>query len=52
MLLAPPILRLGGPEETLFERTPGIGREEWPPNVVVVQLNQVLQSFCITMLDG
>ena len=58
MLHAPPVLsqktrnRLGGPEETLFERSLGVGREEWPPNAVVVQLNQVLQSFCSTMLDG
>ena len=37
--------KLGGPEETLFERSLGVGREEGPPNVVVVQLKQVLQSF-------
>ena len=29
--------KLGGPEKSLFERSPGIGREEWPPIVVVVQ---------------
>ena len=43
---------LGGAEETLFERSPGVGRKEWPPNAVVVQLNQVLQSFCFIVLDG
>ena len=43
---------LGGPEETLFERSPGVGRKERPPNVVFVQLNQVLQSFCFNVLDG
>ena len=41
---------LGGPEEALFERSPGVGREERPPNTVVVQLNQVLQYFNFTML--
>ena len=39
--------RLEGLEETLFERSPGVGREERPPNAVVVQLNQVLQSFIL-----
>ena len=29
--------KLGGPEESLFERSPGVGREEQPPIVVVVQ---------------
>ena len=43
---------LEGLEETLFDRSPGVGMEEQPPNDVVVQLNQVLQSFCFTMLDG
>ena len=43
--------RLVGLEEMLFERSPGVGREERPPNVVVVQLNQVLQSFNFTMLN-
>ena len=38
---------LGGFEEALFEHSPRVGREEWPPNVVVVQLNQVLQSFVL-----
>ena len=43
--------RLGGPEEALFEHSLGVGREEWPPNAVVVHLNQVLQSFCFTVLN-
>ena len=43
--------RLGGPEEALFGRFPGVGREEQLPNTVVVQLNQVLQYFCFTMLN-
>ena len=38
---------LEGPEETLFEHSPGVGREERPPNTVVVQLNQVLQYFVL-----
>ena len=29
--------KLGGPEESLFERSPGVGREERPPIVVVVE---------------
>ena len=29
--------KLGGPEESLFERSPGIGREERPPIAVVDQ---------------
>ena len=41
---------LGGPEETMFECSLGVGREERPPNVVVVQLNQVLQSFILPCL--
>ena len=37
--------KLGGPEESLFERSPGVGREERPPIVVVVQApEQVLPS--------
>ena len=57
MLHAPPVLsqktrnRLGGPEETLFEHSTGVGREEQPPNVVVVQLNQVLHYFYFTVLN-
>ena len=29
---------LGGPEKSLFEHSPGVGREEQPPNAVVIQL--------------
>ena len=37
--------RLGGPEESLFECSPGVGREERPPIAVVVQAEeQVLPS--------
>ena len=28
--------KLGGPEESLSERSLGVGREEWPPIAVVV----------------
>ena len=35
--------KLGGPEESLFERSPGVGREERPPIAVVVQS---LSRFC------
>ena len=35
--------KLGGPEKSLFERSPGVGREEWPPIVVVVHS---LNRFC------
>ena len=38
---------LEGPEEALFERSPGVGREERPPNVVVVYPNQVLHYFVL-----
>ena len=30
--------RLEGPENLLFEHSPGVGREEWPPIAVVIQL--------------
>ena len=30
--------KLGGPEESLFERSPGVGREERPPIAVVVPI--------------
>ena len=37
--------KLGGPEESLFECPPGVGREERPPIAVVVQAQeQVLPS--------
>ena len=55
-MLAPLVLaketrnRLGGLEETLFEHSPRVGREEWPPNAVVVYINQVLQYFYFTVL--
>ena len=29
--------KLGGPEESLFERSPGVGREERPPIGIVIQ---------------
>ena len=35
--------KLGGPKESLFERSPGIGREARPPIAVVVQR---LSRFC------
>ena len=30
--------KLGGPEKSLFERSPGVGWEEQPPIAVVVQI--------------
>ena len=39
--------KLGDPEESLFERSPGVGREEWPPIVVVVQVQQILSLNCL-----
>ena len=35
--------KLGGLEESLFERSPGVGREERPPIAVVVQSSS---RFC------
>ena len=35
--------KLGGPENSLSERSPGVGREEQPPIAVVVQS---LSRFC------
>ena len=35
--------KLGGPKKSLSERSPGIGREEWPPITVV---DQSLSRFC------
>ena len=29
--------RLGGPKESLFERSPGVGREEQPPIALINQ---------------
>ena len=38
--------KLGGPEKSLFERSPGVGREERPPIAVVVHsLNRFCNSF-------
>ena len=39
--------KFGGPEESMFERSPGIGREEQPPIAVVVQVQQVLSPNCL-----
>ena len=37
--------KLGGPEESFFERSPRVGREERPPIAIVVQAQeQVLSS--------
>ena len=35
--------KLRGPKKSLSERSPGVGREEWPPIAVVVQ---ILSRFC------
>ena len=32
--------KLGGPEESMFEHSPGVGREERPPIAVVVQAQE------------
>ena len=37
--------KLGGPEESLFERSPGVGREERPPIAVVVTVPEQILSF-------
>ena len=43
--------KLGGPEKSLSERSPGVGREEQPPIAVVVHsLKQVL-SFIFFMFS-
>ena len=40
--------KLGGPEESLFERSTGVGREEQPPIAVAVQkYKQVLSLKCL-----
>ena len=41
--------KLGGPEESLFERSPGVGREERPPIAVVVQSSS---RFCYLTVFG
>ena len=49
LLIAPPSSsqadqnRLGGPKKLLFERSPGVGREERPPIAVVVHRSS---RFC------
>ena len=45
-------IKLEGTEESLFERSPGVGREEQPPNVVIVYPNQVLHYYVFIVLDG
>ena len=43
--------KLGGPEESMFERSPGVGREERPPIAVVVQApEQVLPSNSLCLI--
>ena len=47
--------KLGGPEKSLSERSPGVGREEQPPIAVVVHsLKQVLSivSFSLLNMNG
>ena len=40
--------KLGGPEKSLSERSPGVGMEEWPPIAVVVHsLNRFCHYFFI-----
>ena len=39
--------KLGGSEEALFECSQRVGREEWPPNAVVLYPNQVLHYFVL-----
>ena len=43
--------KLRGPEESLFEGSPGVGREDWPPIAVVVQApEQVLPSNSLCLI--
>ena len=42
--------RLGGLEKLLFEHSLGVGREERPPNTVVVQLKNEFYSLLFTVL--
>ena len=48
--------KLGGPEESLFERSPGIGREERPPIAVVVQVQEsgfaIYKYFVFVYISG
>ena len=39
--------KLGGPEESLFERSPGIGREERPPIAIVVPRSSRFYHLCV-----
>ena len=39
--------KLEGPEESPFERSPGVGREERPPIAIVFQVQQVLSLNCL-----
>ena len=42
---------LGGTKKALFEHSLGVGREEQPPNAIVVPLIQVLQSSYFIVLN-
>ena len=47
--------KLGGPEESLFERSPGVGREEWPPIAdFCPRLKQVLSlsTYVLICVNG
>ena len=37
--------KLGGPEESMFEHSPGVGREERPPIAVVVPVPKQVPPF-------
>ena len=44
--------KVRGPEESLFERSPGVGREELPPIDVVIQAQeQVLPSNNLCLIS-
>ena len=44
--------KLGGPEESMFERSLGVGREERPPIAIVVQAQeQVLSSISLYFIN-
>ena len=44
--------KLGGPEESLFEPSPGVGREERPRIAVVVPVpKQVLPSINVVLIS-
>ena len=48
--------KLRGPEESLFEHSPGVGREEQPPIAVVVQVQEsgsaIYKSFVFVYIFG